>query len=507
MVFRNQNESLQNLPDIQPEYFGDFNINQIVENITGGWQEYKLDSYYCFPLKDTQDIYYRHKIFQDLENETIYKCVIFFADRMREVHSYLNLLEKFYYVQQKEIWFLYAAEIYCDAIKRFAKKLSSILIKSEGFIKVKFFLTEYCSSESFKSLTYEIDKIKTDLAKVRYQIIIREDSFTLEKFKPGIDYSKEIEKTFERFKQGAVKDYKTEYGSAPTEMNHIETKILEFLSLIYPDVFLRLRNFKVNYANFIDEIISSYDKEIHFYISYVEYIKKIKQKGLKFCYPKVGNDTKEIFNYEGFDLALAQKLITENSRIVCNDFYLKDKERIIVVTGPNHGGKTTFARTFGQLHYFASIGCPVPGSKAQLYLADNIFTQFERVEKVENLRGKLEDDLKRIYSILKRATSQSILVMNEIFNSTTLKDMTYLSKKILEKITDLDAICVWVTFVDELSNYNEKTVSMTSMVVADNPAFRTFKILRRPADGLAYAMAIAEKYQLRYNQIKECINQ
>jgi DNA mismatch repair protein MutS len=324
------------------------------------------------------------------------------------------------------------------------------------------------------------------------------------KYESETDYSADVEEIFAKFKQGAVKDYKVKSSSRP-EMNHIEEKVLDFVAKLYPEIFANVDNYCATNRSYLDTTIAVFDREIQFYIAYLEHAEMFKRRGLNFCYPKMSDKCKEVYDYEGFDLALAYKLIRENASIVCNDFYLKDEERIFVVSGPNQGGKTTFARTFGQLHYLASIGCPVPGREAQLFLFDRLFTHFEREENINNLRGKLQDDLVRIHDILSQASPNSIIIMNELFTSTTLQDAIFLSGKVMEEIIALNVLCVWVSFIDELASFGEQTVSMVSTIVPENPTVRTYKVIRKRADGLAYAMSIAEKHRVTYKYLKERI--
>lgn len=78
---------------------------------------------------------------------------------------------------------------------------------------------------------------------------------------------------------------------------------------------------------------------------------------------------------------------------------------------------------------------------------------------------------------------------------------TRIRTKLLTKITQLDALCVYVTFVDDLASLGEQVVSMMSTIVPDHPAERAYKVVRKPADGLAYALALAEKYGLTYERL------
>jgi DNA mismatch repair protein MutS len=487
-----------------PSFFRDLNLDQVVDGITASKAGYNLKPFFYASLRNIDAISYRHEVFKDLEDPSLLQSVSRFAGRMREMRELLTTAAKLHYKYPKQRWVLDAVGIYCEAILGLAQELSPTNLRSRGFSGFQNYLQKCAESEPFRSLKLAAQKLNTDLSSITYTVNVRLGSFTVRKYEDQVDYSAEVEETFDKFKQGAVKDYKVDFLRS-LQMNHIEAKILEFVVRFYPEIFARLDEFCEKNADYVDKTIERFDREIQFYLAYLEYRESLERAGLTFCYPAISDRSKEIYNKDGFDLALARQLTIKNEPVVCNDFYLKDPERIFVVSGPNQGGKTTFARAFGQIHYLASIGCLVPGRESRVLLFDKILTHFERQEDMANLRGKLQDDVVRIHEILKQATSNSLIIMNEIFTSTTLRDALFLSEKVVQKIIERDGVCVWVTFVDELASLSEQVVSLVSTVLAEDPTVRTFKVLRRPAAGLSYALSLAEKHELTYEQLKERI--
>ena len=495
ILFSSASHEAAGLPPQPPDVARDLNLDQIIAAVTAGHDALELQPTFYAPLRDPDQIAYRHEVMRDLESSPVMARIRAFLAAIRAVRETLARAAKVYHQRQKDRVFVDAVGLYVAEVEALARDLPALPLRSRGLRGFAAYVADQAASSAVSRLREDGDKAKALLAAIRYCVAIRGDSVTVRAYAEEADYSEAVGRTFARFRQDAVKDYQVAFRDDPA-MNSVEERILDLLARLNPEAFTFLEHYATDHRGFIDPVIDRFFREIHFYVLYLDYIAPLREAGLSFCYPAVSARDKQIFASATFDLALAAKLTPEKTPVVTNDFFLRGKERIFVVSGPNQGGKTTFVRTIGQLHHLAAIGCPVPGRKARLFLPDRIHTHFEREETVVSLRGKLQDDLIRMHDILAEATPDSLVLMNEIFSSTTLADAVFLATQVMERIIALDCLAVCVTFMDELAALDAKVVSMTSTVVPDDPARRTLKVIRRPADGRAYAFSIAEKYRL-----------
>jgi DNA mismatch repair protein MutS len=501
IIFDRPPESIDGGEPAEPAFFHDLNLDQVVESVTSGRADYDLVPIFHTPLHDPETVRYRQDVLRDLETRAVSESVMAFARKMRTMRECMAIEEKLRYRYQKERWFVEAVEVYCDGVRSLAEELRTLEVSSGGLRAFREYLASYAASETFTSLAAGAQEVDDALAEVEYGVHIKAGRVTVTRYEGEGDCSAEVEETFAKFKQGAVKNYLVKLPDL-VGMDHVEAQVLDRVARLFPEPFQKLDEYCVRHAGYLDLKIAQFDREVQFYLAYLQYIDRLRSAGLPFCYPHVSACSEEVEARGAFDLALANKLVPARTAVVCNDFHLSAPERILVITGPNQGGKTTFARMFGQLHYLASLGLPVPAREARLFLPDRMFTHFEREEDVSTLRGKLDDELVRVHGILQQATGSTVIIMNESFTSTTLGDALLLGTEVLKRIIELDSLCVCVTFVDELASLSQATVSMVATVVPQNPALRTYRIVRQPANGLAYAAAIAEKHGLTYGSLR-----
>ncbi|MGH8291045.1 MAG: MutS-related protein [Steroidobacteraceae bacterium] len=487
-----------------PDCFRDLNLDQIVAAATAGREEYDLAPIFHTPLPGVEAIHFRQEIFRDFGTAAVFDCVASFSARMRVVRASLDQALKLRYELQQERWHLDAVGEYCDAVSALTHRLVAADLCSRGLAELRAYLHDYTRSAGFASLAAETEKLQADLAGIAYAVRIAGKRIEVRRYAGEADYAAEVLDTFAKFRQAAVEEPHFTFHSYP-ELNHIEAEILERVARLYPDIFSALAGYRERHRDFLDPAVLDFDRGAQFYLGWLEHLKPLERAGLAFCQPEVSETSKGVHGREAFDLALAKMRVSEDAPVVLNDFELRGPERIMVVSGANQGGKSTFARMVGQIHYLAGLGCPVPGREARLPRLDSVLTHFEREERVETLSGKLEESLERMRRMLERASSRSLLIMNESFESTTVSDALLLTRRVLEEVAQRDILCVCVTFLDELAALSEKTVSYVATVRPEDPARRTFKVVRKPAEGLAYAMAIAEKYGLTRERVKERI--
>ncbi|MGH8149027.1 MAG: MutS-related protein [Steroidobacteraceae bacterium] len=509
-----------------PDCFRDLRLDQVVASITAGREDYALTPIFHRPLKRIESIRCRHEIFGDLEDRALAVDVASFGTEMQAVRERIARSEKAYYVLQQQRWFLDALMLYGEAVGRLARSLNAAGLGSSVLGAFRDYLAEYLRSDELVRMLAQAKAVDRELAAIRYELRIEGRQIEVRacsasatgaaglpdseqactgaagRADEASDYAAEVARTFRKFERDGAREYRFRFHDYP-QINHVEAAILERVARLFPREFAALAAFREAHRNALDPLIVRFDREVQFYLACLGHVERLRRTGLEFCYPEVTDRSKAVCAEAAFDLALAAALAADGKPVVTNDFALDGAERILVVTGANQGGKTTFARAFGQLHYLAALGCPVPGRRALLFAFDEIYTHFEREEAVGTLSGKLEEELVRMHRILEAATPRSILIMNESFGATTLADALYLGRRVLQRIVERDMLGVCVTFLDELAALGRATVSLVSQVAPDDPAVRTFKIIRQPANGLAHALAIARKYRLSYEDVRE----
>jgi hypothetical protein len=188
--------------------------------------------------------------------------------------------------------------------------------------------------------------------------------------------------------------------------------------------------------------------ELAFYLGCLNLREQLAARGQPVCYPVPAPMGAERLAARGlYDASLA---LTLGAEVTGNDIEA-DGRRLIMVTGANQGGKSTFLRSVGQAQLMLQAGMFAPAKALSGSLCSGLFTHYKREEDAAMERGKLDEELERMSAVTDWIAPGGLLLCNESFASTNEREGSQIAREIIRAMTEDGIRIVFVTHMYDLA--------------------------------------------------------
>ncbi|MDX6740096.1 MutS-related protein [Actinocorallia sp. A-T 12471] len=228
-------------------------------------------------------------------------------------------------------------------------------------------------------------------------------------------------------------------------------------------------------ADAVRDFLAALRDELAFYVGCVNLAEALAAHGLPLCRPEPRPPEDRALSARGlYDPCLALRL---GGPVVGNDL-AGDGVGLVLVTGANAGGKSTFLRALGVATLMAQAGMAVPAVSFAASPADGVFTHFRREEDGTLTRGRLADELARMSAIADRVRLGSLLLSNESLASTGEREASALAVDLLRAFTAHGVRTAVVTHLTTLATALRTTPFTPTLCLRTSPGYR---LLPEPA--------------------------
>ncbi|MCR5100653.1 MAG: DNA mismatch repair protein MutS [Butyrivibrio sp.] len=187
-------------------------------------------------------------------------------------------------------------------------------------------------------------------------------------------------------------------------------------------------------------------------------------------YVKPELNNKGLINIKGGRHPVVEQMIDTADMFISNDTYLDNKKHCIsIITGPNMAGKSTYMRQSALIVLMAQIGSFVPADSAAIGIVDRIFTRVGASDDLGSGQSTFMVEMNEVANILRNATSDSLLILDEIGRGTSTYDGLSIAWAVIEHISNrkfLGAKTLFATHYHELTELEGKIDNVNNYCIA-----------------------------------------
>ncbi len=177
-------------------------------------------------------------------------------------------------------------------------------------------------------------------------------------------------------------------------------------------------------------------------------------------------------------------VLEQQGGFVPNDIQLDNKKNFLLITGPNMGGKSTYLRTTALISILAQSGSFVPASKARVGLVDRVFTRVGASDDLRRGRSTFMMEMIEVAHILKRATSNSLILLDEVGRGTSTFDGLSIAWSMTEDICNrIQARSLFATHYHQLIGLEDEIKRIKNVHVQVAQSNGELKFLHTVGDG------------------------
>jgi len=201
----------------------------------------------------------------------------------------------------------------------------------------------------------------------------------------------------------------------------------------------------------------------------------------------------------------AKHPLINKENVIANDFYLGGKDNnIIVISGPNAGGKTVALKTIGIIVLMNQCGLPLPVKSANLPVFRNIFVDIGDEQSIEQSLSGFTSNMKNITNIVNQVDSHSLVILDELGSKTDPSEGEALAKAIIDYLANKKAIAMVTTHYVGIKDYAKESsnITLASMGFDEDTLNPTYKLLINVI-GRSYALEISERLGLKKEIIEK----